>query len=49
MASKVRLAQVKYAAGEPGQAFKELESLSGADQSQYQADLALITAHLAPG
>jgi putative PEP-CTERM system TPR-repeat lipoprotein len=49
MASKVRLAQVKYAAGDPGQAFKELESLSGADQSQYQADLALIAAHLRRG
>jgi putative PEP-CTERM system TPR-repeat lipoprotein len=40
---------VKYAAGESGQAFKDLESLSGADQSQYQADLALIAAHLRRG
>lgn len=49
MASQIRLAQVKYAAGEAGQAFKDLESLSGADQSQYQADLALITAYLRRG
>ena len=48
IASKIRLAQVKYAAGESGQAFKELESLS-ADQSQYQSDLALIAAHLRRG
>ena len=49
MASQIRLAQVKYAAGEPGEAFKDLESLSSSDQSQYQADLALITAYLRRG
>lgn len=48
-ANKVRLAQVRLAAGDTGQAFMDLEALSAADPSQYQADLALITAHLRRG
>ena len=44
--SKVRLAQVRYATGDTARALNDLESLSAADSSEYQADLALITAHL---
>ena len=40
--SKVRLAQVRLAAGETQRAFDDLESLSAADSSKYQADLALF-------
>ena len=48
-ANKVRLAQVRLAAGDTGQAFIDLESLSQTDPTQYQADLALISAHLQRG
>ena len=46
VASKVRLAQARYAAGDTARAFNDLESLSKADNSQFQADLALIAAHI---
>jgi cellulose synthase operon protein C len=49
LATNVRLAQVRFATGDTTRAFKDLESLSGADSTQYQADLALITAHLRQG
>jgi putative PEP-CTERM system TPR-repeat lipoprotein len=48
-ASKIRLAEVRLAAGDTGQAFIDLESLSASDPKQYQADLALISAHLQRG
>ena len=44
--SKVRMAQVRYATGDTARAVNDLESLSASDSSDYQADLALITAHL---
>ena len=46
MASNVRLAQVRLATGETDRAMKDLETLSQADSSQNQADLALILAHV---
>ena len=46
IASKVRLAQVRFATGDSARAMKDLATLSDADASQNQADLALITAHL---
>ena len=46
ISSKVRLAEVRYATGDTARALNDLESLSAADSSEYQADLALITAHL---
>jgi cellulose synthase operon protein C len=46
VASKVRLAQARYAAGDTARAFTDLESLSKADNSQFQADLALIAGHI---
>jgi putative PEP-CTERM system TPR-repeat lipoprotein len=49
LSTSVRLAQVRFATGDTTRAFKDLESLSGADSTQYQADLALITAHLRQG
>ena len=44
--TKMRLAQVRFAAGDTTRAIGDLQSLSDADASHYQADLALITAHL---
>jgi putative PEP-CTERM system TPR-repeat lipoprotein len=44
--SQVRLAQVRLAAGETERAFSDLESLAAGNASQYQADLALFSAHL---
>jgi putative PEP-CTERM system TPR-repeat lipoprotein len=49
VASNVRLAQMRFAAGDTSRAFKELESLSQAEPSQYEADIALITANLRQG
>src|SRR5438046_7604096 len=46
MASNVRLAQVRLATGETDRAMKDLEALSQTDSSQYQADIALIVAHV---
>src|SRR5205823_2992109 len=46
MTSRVRLAQVRLATGETDRAMKDLETLSQTDKSQYQADLALILAHV---
>src|SRR5205814_7165696 len=46
MASNVRLAQVRLATGETDRAMKDLEALSQTDSSQYQADIALIVAHM---
>ena len=47
--SQVRLAQVRIATGDTARAFKDLEVLSESDASQYQADLALVSAHLRRG
>ena len=44
--SKVRLAQVRMAAGDTARAFSDLESLATNESTQFQADLALFTAHL---
>jgi putative PEP-CTERM system TPR-repeat lipoprotein len=49
VASDVRLAQMRFAAGDTSRAFKDLESLSQAEPSQYEADIALITANLRQG
>ena len=46
IASNVRLAQVRLATGDTERAMKDLETLSQADSSQNQADLALILAHV---
>src|SRR5204862_1318308 len=46
MASNVRLAQVRLATGETDRAMKDLETLVQTDSSQYQADIALIVAHV---
>jgi len=44
-AVRTRLAQVRFATGDPDQAFKDLEAASTIDPSHYQADLALILAY----
>ena len=46
VSTQVRLAQVRIASGESARAFADLEALSAADKSQYEADLALIAGHL---
>jgi Tfp pilus assembly protein PilF len=46
VASSVRLAQARFAAGDTARAVSDLESISKADSTQYQSDLALITAHI---
>ncbi|MEP7183473.1 MAG: XrtA/PEP-CTERM system TPR-repeat protein PrsT [Betaproteobacteria bacterium] len=46
VSSRVRLAQVRLATGDSGQAFKDLEGLAEANPSSREPDLALITAHL---
>jgi putative PEP-CTERM system TPR-repeat lipoprotein len=46
MASAVRLAQVRFAAGDSTRAMSELEALSQGDASSTQPDLALFAAHL---
>lgn len=46
VASQVRLAQVRFAAGESERAFNDLETLSQKDSSATQADMALFSAHL---
>ena len=45
---QTRLAQIRFAAGDPNQGFTELEAAAAAATSpdEYQADLALIAAHL---
>ena len=43
---RTRLAQARLAGGDINQGFKELESASAIDPGQYQADIALILAHL---
>ncbi len=45
-AARTRLAQVRLATGDTERAFKDLEEASGLDEKQYQADLALVAAHL---
>jgi putative PEP-CTERM system TPR-repeat lipoprotein len=42
---RTRLAQTRFASGDVGQGFKELESASASDPAQFQADIALILAH----
>jgi putative PEP-CTERM system TPR-repeat lipoprotein len=45
--SQLRLAQVRFAAGDTDRAFSDLESLSAeSDAKQHQADLALFSEHL---
>ena len=44
--ARTRLAQVRLATGDTDRAFKDLEAASDLDDTQYQADLSLITAHL---
>lgn len=44
--SQVRLAQVRFAAGESERAFNDLETLSQKDASATQADMALFSAHM---
>ncbi|MET0917748.1 MAG: XrtA/PEP-CTERM system TPR-repeat protein PrsT [Burkholderiales bacterium] len=46
VAGKVRLAQVRLAAGESERGIRDLEALSQSDTGQYQSDLALILAHI---
>ena len=43
---RTRLAQARLAGGDTNQGFKELESASAIDSGQYQADIALILAHV---
>lgn len=43
---RTRAAQVRLATGDADRAFKDLEEASELDDSKYQADLALIAAHL---
>jgi len=43
---RTRLAQIRLAKGDTARALEDLETASGLDQNQYQADLSLITAHL---
>ncbi len=46
LGSNVRLAQVRYAAGDSARALKDLESLAAVDSRQNSADLALISAYM---
>lgn len=46
VSAKTRLGQIALASGNVDQGFKELEAASELDEKKYQADLALITAHL---
>ncbi|HSD54202.1 MAG TPA: XrtA/PEP-CTERM system TPR-repeat protein PrsT [Burkholderiales bacterium] len=46
VAIRTRAAQLRFATGDVDRAFKDLEEASGLDESNYQADLALIAAHL---
>jgi putative PEP-CTERM system TPR-repeat lipoprotein len=46
VAIRTRAAQLRLATGDVDRAFKDLEEASGLDQSRYQADLALIAAHM---
>ena len=46
VSAKTRLGQIALASGNVDQGFKELEAASELDEKNYQADLALITAHL---
>jgi len=43
---RTRLAQVRFATGDEERAFKDLEAASAIDPDRYQADLALVLAHL---
>ena len=45
-AVQTRLAQLRFAAGDSERGFKELRAASSLDAEDYQADLALISAHL---
>ena len=45
-ALRTRAAQLRFATGDVDRALRDLEEASGLDESQYQADLALIAAHL---
>jgi len=45
-ALRTRLAQVRFATGDPDQGFKDLEAASTIDPSHYQADLTLVLAHV---
>ncbi|MGH8679905.1 MAG: XrtA/PEP-CTERM system TPR-repeat protein PrsT [Burkholderiales bacterium] len=45
-AVRTRLAQVRFATGDEERAFKDLEAASAIDRDQYQADLALVLAHM---
>lgn len=46
VASQVRLAQVRFAAGDASRGFSDLEALSANDASAGQAEMALFAAHL---
>jgi putative PEP-CTERM system TPR-repeat lipoprotein len=46
VASEVRLAQVRFAAGDTTRAFNDLEAISSSEATIGQADLALFAAHL---
>lgn len=43
---QTRLAQIRFAAGDPDRGFAELEAAAASSNDDYQADLALITTHL---
>jgi putative PEP-CTERM system TPR-repeat lipoprotein len=43
---QTRLAQIRFAAGDSDKGFKELEAAAAGSSDDYQADLALIAAHL---
>jgi putative PEP-CTERM system TPR-repeat lipoprotein len=45
-ALRTRLAQARFASGDTDEALRDLEAASAMDSDQYQADLALIVAHL---
>lgn len=45
-AVRTRLAQARFASGNPDEALKDLEAASAMNPEQYQADLALIIAHV---
>lgn len=46
VAAKTRLGQIALATGRVDEGFRELEAASELDAGKYQADLALVTAHL---
>jgi putative PEP-CTERM system TPR-repeat lipoprotein len=46
VASKVRLAEVRFAGGDTTRAFNDLEALAAKDASGYQAEMALYVGHL---